>query len=517
MLKKLLPSAILATGLALSLHSAQAEQFQVDGENCLDSNQYPKPHGAVNDYADLLDQNSEDQLTAKIHQLEAKTTDEVAILTVKSLQGQTVEAYAKCLGTYWGVGKKGQNNGVLFLVASDDRKTRIQTGAGIQSKLTDMDAAVIIQQDSLLYFKQNQYQNGIISSTDKIIAQLDGSKDQLEAQRDKEEIALTLKILALLAAAGAGATALYHVYKYQRRYFNIRHAKDTLQEFIDGFPETDAEMAEVKLSQPSVAWQKEADQWNKVKKVNSDDFSTGKILFNSDKYNYLIDQTQHTEWTVEKIKGFRSNLERSIKEVKQVFAGLERDLSKLKEDLAEHPFTKEVTDLVAPIEQQLSNIRAALAKPTNQTAWGQFFSQEVKPTHERMLKLKKTIAFELKILAKSPEEITKYREGIRLALENKIAQAILHKPAAISQLQDLQTQLGSQSPTDNGDPSSILYYYYFLYNIDANAASISTETPHSHYSSDSSSSSSSGGGSDFSSGGFGGGDMGGGGGASGSW
>ena len=85
---------------------------------------YPKPVGYVSDFASIL---SKDKLVleTRIGHFEKRTGTEIAVVTVKSLDGQTIETYARGLFKEWGIGKKGSNNGVLILIAVNERQTRI--------------------------------------------------------------------------------------------------------------------------------------------------------------------------------------------------------------------------------------------------------------------------------------------------------------------------------------------------------------------------------------------------------
>jgi uncharacterized protein len=129
---------------------------------------FPEYEGFVNDYAGLLKPETRAQLEARLAQLEKDTTAEVAVVTVKSLEGDSIEDYAVRLFEKWGIGKKGKDNGVLLLVALDDRKMRIEVGYGLEPIITDGRAGRIRDNDVLPKFKKNDYEGGILAGVNSI-------------------------------------------------------------------------------------------------------------------------------------------------------------------------------------------------------------------------------------------------------------------------------------------------------------------------------------------------------------
>src|SRR2546430_4392626 len=95
---------------------------------------YPSPQGYVTDAAGVLDPSSKAQLESHLAEFERQTSNEIAVATVPSLEGETIETYAVELFKRWGVGKKGKDNGILLLVAPNDRKVRIEVGYGLEPK-----------------------------------------------------------------------------------------------------------------------------------------------------------------------------------------------------------------------------------------------------------------------------------------------------------------------------------------------------------------------------------------------
>jgi uncharacterized protein len=128
--------------------------------------------GYVNDSAGLLSIQGKAELESKLAQLEKDTTAQVFVATVKSLEGESVDEYAVGLFEKWKIGQKDKNNGVLFLIALDDRKMRIEVGYGLEPLITDGRAGRIRDDDVTPKFKQNDYEGGItagVASIEKYI------------------------------------------------------------------------------------------------------------------------------------------------------------------------------------------------------------------------------------------------------------------------------------------------------------------------------------------------------------
>src|SRR5262249_5473515 len=110
---------------------------------------FPRLTGRVVDEAGILDAGTRAALTEKLAALEAKTTDQVVVATVKSLQGTSVEDYGNRLFRNWKLGQSGKNNGVLLLVAPNEHKARIEVGYGLEGTLPDAVAKLILENNVL--------------------------------------------------------------------------------------------------------------------------------------------------------------------------------------------------------------------------------------------------------------------------------------------------------------------------------------------------------------------------------
>jgi uncharacterized protein len=135
---------------------------------------FPKLTGRVVDDAHLLTPAQILDLTSKSEALEAQTKRQFVVATVPSLQGRTIEDFGYRLGRTWGIGQKGKDDGVILLVAPNERKVRIETGYGARVFLTDAVSSVIVRNSILPHFKQNppDYGGGIEEGANQIITQM---------------------------------------------------------------------------------------------------------------------------------------------------------------------------------------------------------------------------------------------------------------------------------------------------------------------------------------------------------
>ena len=142
---------------------------------------FPALTGRVVDAAGLLTQEQRSALDAKLKAHEDATSDQLVAATVSSLQGASVEDYANRLSREWKLGQAKTNNGVLLLVAPNERKVRIEVGYGLEGALTDALSRVIIASAIAPRFKGGDYYGGIDAGVDGILAILKG--DAQEWQR----------------------------------------------------------------------------------------------------------------------------------------------------------------------------------------------------------------------------------------------------------------------------------------------------------------------------------------------
>jgi uncharacterized protein len=135
---------------------------------------FPALTGRIVDDAQVLTPGMRAMLTTRLAALEAKTSDQVVVATVKSLHGRSVEDYANRLFREWRLGDRDKNNGVLFLIAPADHKVRIEVGYGLEGTLPDAVAKLIIEEELVARFRADQFDRGISAGVDAIVDVLTG-------------------------------------------------------------------------------------------------------------------------------------------------------------------------------------------------------------------------------------------------------------------------------------------------------------------------------------------------------
>jgi uncharacterized protein len=171
---------------------------------------FPTLTGRVVDEASLLSPGDRTALTASLADLEAKTTDQLVVVTLKSLQGTTIEDYGYQLGRRWKIGQKDRDSGALLIVAPTEKAVRIEVGYGLEGTLTDAMTKVIIENAILPAFKTGDFSGGIKSGTDQIIQLLGGdagAKPRSPARTGAQGQAaggIPLWVIIVLGAGGVG-------------------------------------------------------------------------------------------------------------------------------------------------------------------------------------------------------------------------------------------------------------------------------------------------------------------------
>lgn len=144
-----------------------------------------KPSGFVNDFARVIDSDPALRLSNLLTSFNAATGIKIAVVTVPSLDDITVEDYATRLFETWGIGKKGEDNGLLILVAPNERKMRIEVGYGLEKALNDAAAGRTIRDTMIPFFKEGDFSGGIIagaiSSIDLLSSRLNLNFDPASA------------------------------------------------------------------------------------------------------------------------------------------------------------------------------------------------------------------------------------------------------------------------------------------------------------------------------------------------
>lgn len=154
---------LLVTLLSLSFSYAQ---FEIPEK--------PKFQTSVYDYANLLSTSQKDNLEQKLIKYSDTTSTQIVIAIINSTEGENINFLGAQWGQKWGIGQEKEDNGVLILLARDDRRIAINTGYGVEHLLTDAMSKRIIERDIIPYFKQNDYYGGLNRGADAIFEVLNG-------------------------------------------------------------------------------------------------------------------------------------------------------------------------------------------------------------------------------------------------------------------------------------------------------------------------------------------------------
>lgn len=147
----------------------------------------PDPPRLVNDLAGVLSAGEAEALENKLVAFDDSTSNQVVIVTVKTLNGYPIEEYALNLFRSWGIGNKETNNGVLIVAAIDDREIRIETGYGLEGAIPDITANQIIRNDIVPAFRSQNYYEGFQNATSSIIAAAAGEYTAPDNYRDRNK------------------------------------------------------------------------------------------------------------------------------------------------------------------------------------------------------------------------------------------------------------------------------------------------------------------------------------------
>lgn len=145
---------------------------------------FPALTGRVVDDAGILSPATEARLTADLAALEQTTGRQLVVATLPTLQGYEIEDYGYQLLRTWGVGRKDQDDGVILIVAPNERKVRIEVGYGLEPVLTDAMSSLIIQRAILPQFRAGNLEAGVVDGTTEIVRQLGLSPDEARAAAD---------------------------------------------------------------------------------------------------------------------------------------------------------------------------------------------------------------------------------------------------------------------------------------------------------------------------------------------
>jgi uncharacterized protein len=143
---------------------------------------FPPLTGRVVDDAHVLSAQTQADLTQKLADLEQRTSRQLVIVTLPSLQGYEIADYGYQLLRHWAIGQKGLDNGAVFIVVPSEHKVRIEVGYGLEPILTDALSSEILQEQVLPKFRTGDIEGGVTAGTDALIAQLGADTSTAEAK-----------------------------------------------------------------------------------------------------------------------------------------------------------------------------------------------------------------------------------------------------------------------------------------------------------------------------------------------
>jgi uncharacterized protein len=139
---------------------------------------FPSPVGYVNDFANVLEQTYEDQITAITKSLEENTTAELVVVTINSTGSLDTKTYAVKLFEEWGIGKHGKDNGILVLLVVGQRRIEIEVGYGLEGILPDGKVGRILDDYAVPYLRQDLYGEGLTNLVKKFEEVIESEYDQ---------------------------------------------------------------------------------------------------------------------------------------------------------------------------------------------------------------------------------------------------------------------------------------------------------------------------------------------------
>jgi uncharacterized protein len=165
----------------------------------------------INDYASILSPETVQKLERQLADFEKSDSTQIVVLTIPGLQGDALEDFSIKVAESWKVGYKGKDNGVILLIARDDRKLRIEVGRGLEGKLTDLMSGRIIRYEITPRFKAGDFNGGVEAGVAAIMALVRGEyaaapSDTREAKKSSG-LAFTLLIFLFFITLTLGGIA----------------------------------------------------------------------------------------------------------------------------------------------------------------------------------------------------------------------------------------------------------------------------------------------------------------------
>ncbi len=137
----------------------------------------PELNSPVVDKADIFSSSEKQQMVQALLELEKRTSAQLALLTVPDMDGLTIEDFSMRAAEKWRLGQKDRDNGVLIVLAMEEKKVRIEVGYGLEGSLTDAKSGYIIRNVMLPYFRKGNFAQGLYRGTEAVAGIITGSSD----------------------------------------------------------------------------------------------------------------------------------------------------------------------------------------------------------------------------------------------------------------------------------------------------------------------------------------------------
>lgn len=199
------------------------------------TNEFPKPTGYVNDYANLIDSKTKTDITKLALTIKKNTGAEISVVTIQDIGNISIEEYAAELFKEWGIGQKGKDNGILIILALKQRKVRIEVGYGLEGDFPDLLMNKYLNNYAIPYFKNGNYSKGFYNLTYAIakhFAEINGADFKTWIENINVPVVKTKKRFDLSSLFGLLFFFMFFVMPIlgimRRRYFYSRRSSNPL-------------------------------------------------------------------------------------------------------------------------------------------------------------------------------------------------------------------------------------------------------------------------------------------------
>ncbi len=207
---KSLDSAICDLGFALCIISFLSAAFVAlifpVVSHALD---IPELQGYVNDYAGMISPQTREELGRELGAFERTDSTQIVILTVPSLEGESIEDFGIKVAESWRIGQKGKDNGIIFIVAKQDKKMRVEVGRGLEGRLTDLMAGRIIDLVVKPRFKRGDFDGGFVAGVSSLVdatrGEFKADGNQVHRGHERYSRALTLLVFGAIVLLVLGS------------------------------------------------------------------------------------------------------------------------------------------------------------------------------------------------------------------------------------------------------------------------------------------------------------------------